>query len=284
VDTTTHRHCHAALGTLHSVVYFAPEPADEFAALGLARGPESYLAGRAAPLGAVGAGTITATFYNFDHDHVARHTAATWTLTTPPAVLAARLRGADATLRRLLGQRAVASPEMAEAAELALRATAACRREARPLYAANADLPVPEQPHLALWHAATLLREHRGDGHLAALTVTGLSGLEALVLHNATGTTVTSAVLKRTRGWSAQQWTAAADRLRERDLLDGAGDLTPAGTALRADVEAITDRLDTAPYDHLGRAAATRLTELAEGFAHTARTAGAFPAQLYGRG
>ncbi|MEU1628585.1 hypothetical protein ABZ746_25375 [Streptomyces sp. NPDC020096] len=284
MDMTAGRRCHNAVNPLHVAMYFAPELADELATLGLERGAMVYLAGRAAPLGTVGAGTVTATFYNFNHERVARHIPAAWTVTTPEAVLAARLRGADGTLRRLLGEEALASKEMAEAAELALRATEACRREARPLYAANAGLPVPEEPHLALWHAATLLREHRGDGHLAALAVAGLSGIEALVLHNATGKTVTSDVLKQTRGWSAEQWAAARDRLRERGLLDEAGDLTEAGAALRGEAEALTDRLDAAPYDHLGPAATARLTELADGFTRTARAAGAFPAQFFGKG
>ncbi|MFE3830308.1 hypothetical protein [Streptomyces sp. NPDC059092] len=284
MDMTPGRRCHNVVNPLHSAMYFAPELADELTSLGLEPGAMAYFAGRAAPLGPVGAGTVTATFYNFNHDHVARHIPAAWTVTTPEAVLAARLRGADGTLRRLLGEEALTSKEMAEAAELALRAAEACRREARPLYAANAGLPVPEEPHLALWHAATLLREHRGDGHLAALLVAGLSGIEALVLHSATGKAVTSAVLQQTRGWSSDQWAAAQDGLRERGLLDEAGDITAAGAALRGEAEELTDRLDAAPYDHLGPVATARLTELAGGFTRAARDAGAFPAYLFGKG
>ncbi|GAA2121748.1 hypothetical protein GCM10009759_71720 [Kitasatospora saccharophila] len=284
IEAPAGRRCHHAVNPLHTAGYFAPEPQDEYAALGLEPGAVSYLAGRAAPLGAVGPGTVTAAFYNFDHEHVRRHLPAAWAVTTPEAVLAARLRGADRTLRRLLGPEAIASARMAEAAGLALRAAEAGHREGRPLYAANADLPVPEEPHLALWHAATLLREHRGDGHLVALAVAELSGLEALVLHNATGTGPTSALLKRTRGWSAQQWDAARDRLRARGLLDGAGELTPAGAALRDEAEALTDRLDAAPYAHLGPTATDRLTELAGEFSRTLRAAGAFPAGSFGRG
>ncbi|MER8157650.1 hypothetical protein [Streptomyces sp. NPDC094472] len=278
------RRCHSVVNPLHSCVYFAPERQDELAALGLERGAMAYFADRAAPLGAVGAGTVSATFYNFNPAHVERFIPAAWAIATPEAVLAARLRGADKVLRRLLGEAALTSEEMAEAAELALRATEACHREARPLYAANAGLPVPAEPHLALWHAATLLREHRGDGHLFALAVAGLSGIEALVLHNATGTAATSATFMRTRGWSAEQWAAARDRLRERGLLDEAGDLTESGTALRCEAEALTDRLDAAPYDHLGPAATARLTELAGGFTATLRAAGAFPAVHFGKG
>ena len=113
---------------------------------------------------------------------------AVWESASPEAVLAARLRAVDATLRRLLGEEADRlRRRWREAAELALRAAEACTRTARPLYAAHADLPVPDEPHLALWHAATLLREHRGDGHLAALLAPELDPLEALVSHTATG-------------------------------------------------------------------------------------------------
>ncbi|MFG1644630.1 hypothetical protein ACGFMK_30465 [Amycolatopsis sp. NPDC049252] len=276
--------CHAAVSPLHQAVYFAPEQADELAKLGLGRGSTAYFAGRAAPLGAVGAGAVTATFSNFNHEHVARSLPAAWTVTTPEAVLDARLRGVDGMLRRLLGPEAVRSKEMAEAAGLAVRAAEGGHREGRPLSAANADLPVLEEPHLALWHAATQLREHRGDGHVAALAVAGLSGIEAIVLHNATGTTVTSALLKQTRGWSDAQWAAARDGLRERGLLDEAGELTEAGTTLRADAEALTERLDAAPYDHLGPAATARLTELAAGFTAALRSAGAYPAAVFGKG
>ncbi|HJD85318.1 hypothetical protein [Kitasatospora aureofaciens] len=284
LEASTRRRCHNAVSPLHASVYFAPEPEDELAALGLERGSMVYLASRAAPLGAVDAGTVTATFYNFNHEHVQRYIPAAWTVATPQEVLTARLRGADRTLQRLLGKESLTSTDMTEAAELALRATEACRREARPLYAANADLPVPEEPHLALWHAATLLREHRGDGHLAALAIAGLSGIEALVLHNATGTAPTSALFMRTRGWSAQQWDTTRDQLRERGLLDEAGNLTRAGATLRGETEVLTDRLDAAPYDHLGPAATARLTELAGGFSRTLRAAGAFPSVHFGRG
>ncbi|GGV69141.1 hypothetical protein GCM10010277_79080 [Streptomyces longisporoflavus] len=278
------RRCHHAVSPLHTAIYFAPEPEEELTALGLEHGPMVYLASRAAPLGAVDAGTVTATFYNFDHAHIRRYIPAVWTITPPQKVLTARLRGADRTLQRLLGKEALTSTEMTEAAELALHATQACRREARPLYAANADLPVPEQPHLALWHAATLLREHRGDGHLAALAIAGLSGLQALVLHNATGTAPTSALFMRTRGWTPQQWDTARHQLRERGLLDKAGNLTPAGTTLRGETETLTDRLDAAPYDHLGPAATARLTELAGAFSTALKAAGAFPAVHFGKG
>ncbi|MFD6334960.1 hypothetical protein ACFWGI_36035 [Streptomyces niveus] len=278
------RRCHNAVNPFHSTVYFSPELGKEFSGVGVDDPSAVYLAGRGAAMGAVGPGVLTGAFYNFSYELVARHIPAVWEVASPESILGARLRAADSTLRRVLGEEAVASDEMAEAARLALRATEACTRHARPLYAAHADLPVPEQPHLAYWHAATLLREHRGDGHLAALLSAGLDPVEALVSHTATGKGMSPRWVLRTRGWARTDWDAAAGRLRERGLLDEAGELTGAGTALRAELEEHTDRLDSAPYEHLGADGVERLTELGRGFLLAAAGAGAFPEDLIGKG
>lgn len=277
------RTCHNVVNPFHSTHYFAPELAAELAKAGIENRSAGYFACRGAAMGAVGPGTVTATFYNFKHDLVATHVPQVWTVTTPQAVLDARLRAVDATLRRLLGPEAVASPEMTEAAELALRAAEGCSRQARPLYAAHADLPVPDAPHLAYWHAATLLREHRGDGHLSALLDAGLDGLEALVTHTASGRGMSYQGVMATRGWSEEDWRAAQERLRGRGLLDAEGELTEAGVQLRKDLERATDRLDQAPYAHLGAEGVARLTELATGFTTAVMEAGAFPAALFGK-
>lgn len=276
------RRCHNALNPLHSAVYFSPDLGEEFGGIGITAPAAVYFAGRSAALGAVGPGTVTATFYNFSHELVAAHLPAVWDIASPEAVLAARLRAADSTLRRLLGEEVIASPELAEAAQLALRATAGCTRHARPLYAAHADLPVPEQPHLAYWHAATLLREHRGDAHLAALLAAGLDPVEALVSHTATGKGMSPRWTLATRGWHRSDWEDASARLRERGLLTAEGGLTEAGVALRTGLEEATDRMDLAPYEELGGAGVARLTELGRGFLGTALAAGAFPADLNG--
>lgn len=278
------RHCHNVVNPLHSTVYFSPDLPAELAELGVEDPSAAYFVGRAAAMGPVGPGTVAATFYNFSYDLIARHIPRIWSVATPEDVLAARLRAADRTLRRLLGDAAVESPEMAEAARLALRAAEAGARHARPLFASHADLPVPEAPHLAYWHAATLLREHRGDGHLVALLDAELDGVEALVTHTASDRGASRKWVLATRGWSLEDWQAAEERLRGRGLLDGAGALTEAGTRLRADLEDTTDRLDRAPYEHLGAAGVARLTELAAGFTQTAVEAGAFPADLFGKG
>ncbi|WP_405553778.1 hypothetical protein OHV08_07980 [Streptomyces canus] len=277
------RRCHNPLNSLHAAHYFSPDLGRELAAIGVTHPRAVNFAVRSAALGPVGPGAVTAAFYNYKHELVAEHVPAVWRTAAPERVLAARARAVDATLRRLLGEEAVASDEMAEAARLALRATEACSRAARPLYSAHADLPVPQEPHLAFWHAATLLREHRGDGHLAALMSAGLDGLEALVTHTATGRGMTPPWVFTTRGWTRQEWDAAVGRLRERGLLDADGELTERGAGLRDEIEAETDRLDRAPYEHLGAEDVRRLTELAIGFARTATAAGAYPADLIGK-
>ncbi|GAA1297791.1 hypothetical protein GCM10009647_011350 [Streptomyces sanglieri] len=277
------RRCHNAINPLHSTVYFSPDLGKELGELGIDDPNAAYFAARSAAMGAVGPGTVTAAFYNFNHDLVARHLPAVWSVAAPQAVLDARLRAVDATLRRLLGEEVIASPELAEAAGLALRAAEGCTRHARPLYAAHADLPVPEEPHLAYWHAGTLLREHRGDGHLAALLTAGLDPLEALVSHTATGKGMSPRWVLTTRGWHRDDWDAARERLRGRGILDAEGELTEAGAALRAELEEATDRMDAAPYEHLGAQGVERLTELARGFLFTAASAGAFPADLIGK-
>ncbi|MCB5180767.1 hypothetical protein LG632_15410 [Streptomyces sp. SMC 277] len=274
---------HAAINPLHATVYFSPDTFKEFAALGVRSTSAANLAARSAAMGAVGPGVVAATFYNYSHELLSRHLPAVWETITPEQAVAARYRAADATLRRLLGEETVASAELAEAAELALRAAEGCTRHARPLYSAHADLPVPDAPHLRLWHATTLLREHRGDGHVVALLAVGLDPVEALVSHSATGKGMSGKWLQDTRGWTQDDLDAAKDRLRGRGVLDADSELTEDGRALRERLEAETDRLDAAPYEHLGAEGLARLTELGGGFVLRAVKAGAFPADLFGK-
>ncbi|WP_410590652.1 SCO6745 family protein [Amycolatopsis sp. lyj-23] len=273
----------SAFDSLHAFVYFAPEVDAAFAGVGLRPGRMPYFAGRAAPMGAVGADVVAATFYNFNPEVVARTIPRAWTLATPEQVLDARLEGTDRALTRLLGEH-VKSDEVAEAAELAREATAGCRPEGRPLYAGHAGLPWPGEPHLVLWHAVTLLREHRGDGHIAALVLEGIDGLEALVTHSATGRGFFTPAAKLTRGWSDEQWTAAENRLKDRGVLDAEGALTDAGVALRDRLEAATETAARGPWDHLGAERTARLEELCRGLSRRVVDAGAFPEGVFALG
>jgi hypothetical protein len=272
----------SAFDSLHALAYFAPEVDAALTGAGLRPGRMPYFAGRSAAMGAVGPEVVAATFYNFNPEVVARAIPRAWTLATPEQVLAARLDGVDRALTRLLGDH-VKSDDVAEAADLAREAAAGCGAEGRPLYAAHAGLDWPDQPHLVLWHAITLLREHRGDGHIAALVLNGLSGVEALVTHVATGVGFTTPTAKLTRGWSDEQWAAAEAGLAERGLLDAEGGLTEAGAALRDRVELATEAAARGPWDHLGPERTARLEELGRGLSRRVVEAGAFPDGVFNR-
>ena len=274
------RSAHNATNSLHSLVYFAPETEHYLTGVGLRGNRMCYFAGRAAPMGAVGAGVVAATFYNFNPALVARSIPDAWELATPAAVIDARYVAVDAALTRLLGADVIASADLQALAGLVRDAAGACTPEGRPLYAGNADLSWPDAPHLVMWHALTLLREHRGDGHISALACAGLSGIEALVTHTKTGKGARIELAKSSRGWSEQEWEAAEAGLTARGLLDGDGALTEAGQALRAQVEADTDRMAAAPWQHLGDERTEEVVRIAKALSRAVVAAGAFPQVL----
>lgn len=264
-----------AFETIHATVYFAPEAPEAYRALGLKGGWMGYFATRSAAMGAASPGLVTAVFYNFHPSMVTRALPAAWALATPEEVLATRLGVVDAALRRLLPEH-IATPELAEAAGLAREAAEAPALSGRPLYGALRSLDWPEESHLALWHAATLLREHRGDGHVAALTAAGLDGCEAHVTLVATGR-VTRETLQDNRKWSDEEWAEAEDRLRDRGWLDAAGAFTDAGRDRHQAVEHTTDALAGAPWDHLGPERTGRLLDLLTPLARTITERGGVP-------
>jgi hypothetical protein len=277
IDPVVARKTWKTLEPLHGVIYFAPEAAERYAALGI-DGQAGYFASRSAAMGSVSAEVVVATFFNFNPDLVRRAIPAAWQTTTTDKVLAARLDAADAVLRRILGD-AVGAAEMARAAELARTAAdAACRHlEGRPLFAAHAQLDWPDEAHLVLWQAQTLLREYRGDGHVAALTASGLTGIEALVVHAATGE-VPAEALKATRAWSDEQWAAGVDSVRRRGWL-GDGDelrLSASGAAHRQEVEDTTDRCAVDAYRALGEDGCSELRALVRPFSQAIVSAGTF--------
>jgi hypothetical protein len=224
------------LEPVHAITYFAPESRAAYEAAGLRGFWRGYFAGRLAPLGRVDQPVATAVLYGFAPAMVARGVPSIWDLASPERALEARLAGADAVLRRLWDPD---DPALGRTAELLAR-VACTGVSGRPLFAGNAGLPVPGAPHLAVWHFATLLREHRGDGHVAALVAADLDGLESLVTHVAAGGAPRDA-LQAARGWSDEEWAAAERRLAERGWLED-GHLTVAGERQRAAIEDATDR------------------------------------------
>jgi hypothetical protein len=250
VHPSTARRLWLLLEPLNAVVYFAPEAKPAYEQVGLRGYWMGYFASRSAAMGPVPPEVVIATFYNFHPDMVRRAIPDAWSLATPEAILAARLEVAGAGLRRLLGPAATA-PQVAEAAELAMAAARAVDLGGRPLFAAHVGLDAPDDPLLALWHAACCLREHRGDGHVATLLMEGVDGCEAHVLLAAQGI-VEPARQQERRGWSEQEWAVATERLVERRLLTAEGELTEVGHSLRAEIEDRTDALAVAPYAALG--------------------------------
>jgi hypothetical protein len=266
------------LEPLHAVLYYAPEAFEEAAALGYGieeRWP-SYFPYRAAPLGAVGAESVASAFYSFSPRMVAEHIDPAWKTASPEALLQARVRGVDRAYRAIFGDR-TDSPELAEAAALARRAAEAANAAGRPLAAANAALDWPQAPHLQLWHAATLLREHRGDGHIAALLVAGLDPVESLVSFAAIG--AASVERFESRGWSAEEWASARDRLVARGLVDADGTATEAGRDLRRTVEKHTDQLAAAPWQSLTLSEVERLVDLLGEFWVAVLSSGLLPSE-----
>ena len=244
----------------HALSYFAAESRSAGEAAGLTGFWNGYFAFRAAPLGAVGAGAVTAAFFNFAPSFVARRLPAVWDVVPPAGALAARLAGIDGAVRRVLGEEWMRSAEAAEAAELAMRAAGAVEPSGRPLAAANAALPCPAEPHLALWQALTTLREDRGDGHNAVLLNRGIVGAAPHVLAAAAGRS-TREWLLRARGWTDADWDGAADGLTARGWLTG-GTLTAEGLAAVAAIEAETDELALRPWQAIGPVNCDRLAEL----------------------
>jgi hypothetical protein len=230
----------------HALTYFAPESAEAYRVAGLRGFWMGYFAGRLAPFGPATPELAVAVLYNFHPAMVHRALPDAWGFAGPEEVLAARLAGMDAALRRLLGDM-VEGPEVAEAAEIAEKAAAAADLAGRPLAAANATVQRPGPAHLRLWQAATFLREHRGDGHIAALMAAGLNGPEAHLTLVGTGR-VSLASIKLARGWSDDAWASAESQLLERGILGEDGRLTEQGGALRAEVELATDAMAAQPW------------------------------------
>jgi hypothetical protein len=249
-----------AIEPIHAVAYFAPEPLEAARKTGLRGFWMGYFAGRVAPMGALPALAVEAMTYGFAPAIVARAIPDAWKFATPQAVLDARLESAPRALREH-----AAAPLLADAAELSellWEAVRGCRFDGRPLAAAWAGVPRPADPVGALWLAATVLREHRGDGHVLAGVAHGLRGLDATVTFAATGA-ITRAMVQSSRGWTDEDWAQSSRRLAARGLLDSGGRLTKTGGTLRRDVEDLTDRLAAGPVERLGSTGVARAISLA---------------------
>jgi hypothetical protein len=216
-------------------------------------------------MGAVTAEVVISTFFNFNPDLVHRAIPKAWATASPEAIIAARFSAVDGAMRRIVGEEAVGSSEMVRAAELArgMAEDASDRIEGRPLCAGHADMPWPEDPHLVLWHAQSILREYRGDAHVALLVTHGLGGIDALITHAAAGD-VPAKLLQSSRGWPDETWHAAVTSMRSRGWLANGDELafTEWGEAQRQEIEDQTDALAAAPYAALGEDGCAELRTL----------------------
>ena len=257
---------------VHAIVYFEPRVAGCLADHGLHGFWNGYFAGRAAPLGAVGPDPVRALFFGFAPTMVAAALPKVWSRITPEQAVAARVDAAERVLAPLLEP----GDDVRRAVDLLVEAAGEASTDGRALAAAWQGVAVPDEPAARLWWAVTVLREHRGDGHVLAATAAGLSGLQAGVTHVATGR-VTRASLQPHRGWTDEEWDDAVAGLAERGLvLDDGSALTAAGHDLREAVEAETDRLARPATAHLEHDPGVRA--LLEPLGRAIAAAGALPA------
>jgi hypothetical protein len=271
------------LDAFQAISFFADETRERYKALRI-RPRYAYFAARVAPMGAVPAEVCTAVFYVFSPQLVAQALPAAWAAAPPERVLAERVAGTRKALTRVLSE--VASEpghdeRLAEAAALARRACEGLSFAGRPLAAGYASLPWPEDDLMVLWQAASLLREHRGDGHMTALVHAPLDPVESIITSGLD--TGTLPFLRATRGWSDDEWQAGEQRLRDRGLLrDGqeGPELTPQGVELRRSLERQTDVAGAEPWLRLGAAATDRLAELLRPLTKAVLRSGALPAGL----
>jgi hypothetical protein len=265
VTPRTARLTFRAVEPIHGMIYFTPRGAAAYAQVGITHQRMAYFASRSAALGPVQPETVIATFFNFSPAIIRRAIPAAWDIASPAQMVAARLDAVDRSLHQAWPD-GIASPQVREAADLARRAAerATTRPQGRPLFAAHASLPWPDAPHLVLWHAQTLLREYRGDGHVALLLTEGLDGLGALITHAATGA-IAAETLRDSRAWSEQEWADGLERVRAQGWLADRQELalSEAGQRRRQSIEDRTDQLAAYPYEAIGEDGCARLRELA---------------------
>ncbi len=252
---------------VHAVTYFHPRPRAAYEAVGLRGYWRGYFAGRSAPLGAVDAAPVVAAFYSFAPHMVRRALPAIWKLATPVEALRARLTGAVQALAELTYE--LPEAHLVETADLLEAAAAEVEVAGRVLGAANAALPRGEYPLARLWQAATTLREHRGDGHIAALVAADLDPVETLAWRVAVDMPPANLL---GRGWTEEQWAAARDRLATRGWLTAAGEPTEQGRAAFRAVEDATDAAAARPWRALGATRTERARELLDPIARAGHT------------
>ncbi|MGW0424552.1 SCO6745 family protein [Streptomyces sp. NPDC003015] len=252
--THTARRMFELLEPICLVTFLADECNEELAALGHRTYWDGYFASRAAPLGRVPAQVVHAAFYSFADGEAARHIPSAWEKIPPEASVAARERGSAASLRRILGAELAGSPGLVRAADLTTKAATSAPMEGRVMYAGMRTLAIPGDPVTRLWHAATMLREHRGDGHVVALVGARIGGTEAHILSALDMGIHPPESFGRVHHLPKERLATVMDGLRERGLVDSDGRFTDAGRETKQRIEALTDELAAPPYEALSPA------------------------------
>lgn len=264
----------AMTNLVHGFIYFAPEAAEEYDALGLPA-THHYFASRGAALGPVPAEVIVATFFNFNPSLVTPAIPAAWSIADPADIQTARIRAAGRVIRRVEPE--LDADAVAEATEIAGRMIAGVGDAGRPLAAGNRATPEPDDAWERLWQRITVLREWRGDAHVAALVAAPVDPVEALILHAATGK-VPKAALVATRQWPEADWNAGVERLLKRGLIMDDESFTELGEAFRDDIERRTDHASLPLVEAVGPDQTVRLIELLKPLRKALIDGGAFAA------
>ncbi|MET0767813.1 MAG: hypothetical protein ABWY50_09230 [Aeromicrobium sp.] len=225
-----------AIEAIHDVVYFAPGTKERYEALGLTGYWMGYVASRSAALGTPGPSLVTALFHGFAPALIRRAVPDAWERADRADVLAVRLELAREGLAP-----ALASIDVTRVTRDLTTITEHLDLAGKPLAAAHHDLPAPDDDIGRLWHAATVIREYRGDCHVAVLTAAGLDGAAANALSVAAG--LTPPDQRRFRGWTEDKWTDALARLATRGWVEADGTITDTGRSARNQIEDTTDRV-----------------------------------------
>ena len=264
-----------AINLAHRFVYFVPEAAEEYSSVGVV-GRGGYFGVRVAPLGAVPDQVIIATFYNFSPRAIAgANMASVWAAATPEAMQAARFRAAGRAMTRVGA--ALSDAELAEARAIIDPVVASLDYAGKPLAAANAAVALPDDSQVALWQQVTIVREWRGDAHIAILQAAGLGPCDCTVMQVGTGR-FPKGLAAATRLWTEDEWAAAVARLAARGWATEDGALTPVGIEAREQIEADTDRLCSPIWDSVSDEAGARLTALLSPVHHAFLAAGTYAA------
>ena len=253
-SSATAREIWRLIEPIHTVTYFSPESHEAIAACGFKGYWMGYFAARSAPLGPVGPGPVEATFYNFPAERVRRALPDAWTYATPEDAMQARLTGAEKALTRAIGDRSPGADtheRLDDVVAILERCVGDASPDGRPLFAAQRSAPRPETALGRLWQAVTSLREHRGDGHVAALVTLGISGRESHVLAAARKGKTEAGFYSSFRDYTDEEWHARQADLRSRGIVDDAGHLTDDGQALVQHLEDVTDERAAHAYASL---------------------------------